>query len=394
MVKTGLDLLKEKRELIKEKKIGLVSNQSSLTSDFRYSFEILQMMENNELAVLFSPEHGFYGSEQDMLPIGHHFLKKKSGESSLPIISLYGEKESSLKPLKKDIEPLDILIFDLQDIGARYYTFIYTMSYCMEACAELKKKLIILDRPNPINGIQMEGPVLQKGFSSFVGRYPLPPRHGMTVGELAQFFNESFSIDCDLEVIAMQGWKREMWYDETGLSWIPPSPNMPTLETATVYPGTCLVEGTNLSEGRGTCRPFEWIGAPWIEAVSFAEHLNRHGLPGVHFRPIHFTPKFHKWKEQLCEGVQIHVTDRNHFTPFLAGLALISVSLQLYPDQFRWREESYEFVKDRLAFDLLAGSDTLRKQIKDGLPLEEIASSYEGDCQKFGKARKEYLLYD
>jgi uncharacterized protein YbbC (DUF1343 family) len=394
VVKTGLDLFKEKSGLIKEKKFGLIANQSSLTSDFRYSHEIFRRMENAELAVLFSPEHGFYGSEQDMIPVDHQSLNRKNEKASLPIVSLYGEKERSLKPLKQDIEPLDVLIFDLQDIGARYYTFIYTMSYCMEVCAEFKKKMIILDRPNPINGVQMEGPVLQKDFSSFVGRYPIPPRHGLTVGELSQFFNRSFSIDCDLEVIAMQGWKREMWFDETGLPWFPPSPNMPALETATVYPGTCLLEGTNLSEGRGTCRPFEWIGAPWIEAEPFAEKLNQQNLPGVHFRPIHFTPKFHKWKEKICEGVQIHVTDRDHFTPFLAGVALVSLAFQLYPDHFRWREEPYEYVSDRLAFDLLAGSDNLRKQIMEELPLKQIASSYDDDCQKFRMARKEYLLYD
>ncbi len=394
MARAGLDVFKEKSKLIKGKKVGLIANQSSITSDFRYSFEILQEMENSELLALFSPEHGFYGSEQDMVPVDQQYLKRNDGESSLPIVSLYGEKDGTLKPLKKDIEPLDVLIFDLQDIGARYYTFIYTMSYCMEACAEFKKKMIVLDRPNPINGIQIEGPVLQKDFSSFVGRYPIPPRHGMTVGELAQFFNRSFSIGCELEVIAMQGWKREMWFDETGLPWIPPSPNIPTLDTANVYPGTCLVEGTNLSEGRGTCRPFEWIGAPWIQSSHFAEALNNQKIPGVHFRPIIFTPKFHKWKEQQCEGIQIHVADRNNFAPFLTGVAIISLAFKLYPDQFRWREEPYEFVSDRLAFDLLAGSDTLRKQIVEKLPLSQIALSWNDDCKKFKETRKEYLLYD
>ncbi len=394
MVKTGLEILTEREwKFIKGKRIGLVANQTSITADFCYSLDTYKKNKELELVVIFSPEHGFYGAAQDMVPVKHQTIKRNNKKSSVPIISLYGEKEESLKPHEKEFDLLDTLIFDIQDIGSRYYTYIYTMSNCMEACAEYKKMMVILDRPNPINGIHIEGPILEKDFSSFVGRYPILSRHGMTSGELAHLFNNYFSIGCNLEVIKMDGWKREMWFDETGIPWIPPSPNMPTLDTAIVYPGSCLFEGTNLSEGRGTCRPFEWIGAPWINADQFAETLNGQKLPGVYFRPIHFTPQFHKWKDEICKGIHIHITDRNKYKPVLTGVAIVASAFRLSPAKFKWREDPYEFVSDKLAFDLLAGSDKLREQIISGMPLEQISASWNDDCSKFQNIRKDFLLY-
>ncbi|MEW5806178.1 MAG: DUF1343 domain-containing protein [Acidobacteriota bacterium] len=408
-LKTGLDILAENDfQCLKGCRIGLVANQSSITSDFRYSFDLLVKSKKVNLAAIFSPEHGRFGSEQDMVPVKDQRFdpgknrperqkkpagKKKSADTPVPVISLYGKTGRSLIPDKKAMESLDALVFDVQDVGARYYTFIYTMSFCMEACAKHGKTMFILDRPNPINGINLEGPVLKKSFSSFVGRFPIPVRHGMTVGELAFLFNVEFGIGCELRIIKMKGWKRRMWFDETGLPWIAPSPNMPTLDTATLYPGTCLLEGTNLSEGRGTTKPFEYIGAPWIDPERFTKALKEEKLPGVVFRPIRFQPKFQKWKDEACGGVHIAVTDRRCFKPFLTGVAILSAALKLYPGQFQWRQEPYEFVDDRLAIDLLAGSDRLRRQLESGTSLKRIESSWQKELKSFAATRKKYLLY-
>jgi uncharacterized protein YbbC (DUF1343 family) len=288
---------------------------------------------------------------------------------------------------------LDVLVIDLQDIGARIYTYIYTMANCLRACGRHGIPVIVCDRPNPINGVDVEGARLVPGFESFVGLYPIPMRHGMTIGELARFFNDQFALGAALEVVAMEGWRREMYFDETGLPWVMPSPNMPTLDTAIVYPGTVLFEGVLLSEGRGTTRPFELVGAPWIDADAFARDMNALGLPGTHFRPAVFEPTFQKHAKQACGGCQIHVVDRHAFRPVLTGAALIEMFRRHAPEQFAWRQPPYEYEHEKLPIDILAGSDALRLQIEAGIPLQEIAGSWRADEAAFRAARGPHLLY-
>jgi uncharacterized protein YbbC (DUF1343 family) len=263
----------------------------------------------------------------------------------------------------------------------------------MEACREAGVEVWVLDRPNPIGGSMLEGNILSTGFRSFVGRYPLPVRHGMTIGELASMMNEAFGISCALRVVPMGGWKRKMWFDQTGLPWVLPSPNMPTLGTATVYPGACLLEGTNLSEGRGTTRPFEILGAPWIDPEVFARSLNGIGLPGVRFRPLHFRPTFHKYAGQTCGGVEIHVVDRREFLPFLTGIHLIRCAAGLWPEAFGWRREPYEFESERPAIDLLAGGTWLRELVEQGKDPAEVQEEWKKPLRDYQTLRKKYLLY-
>ena len=285
-----------------------------------------------------------------------------------------------------------MLVVDIQDIGSRYYTYIYTMSYCMEAAAKYGKEVIVLDRPNPLTGAIVEGNILQSPMASFVGRFPIPARHGMTAGELATLFNNEFKIGCDLRVLEMRGWNRQMWFDQTELPWVIPSPNMPTLETATVYPGMCLVEGTNLSEGRGTTRPFEIIGAPWVDAYKLVSALHDQKLAGVSFRPHFFQPTFQKHAGKICSGFQQHVYDRDVYGSYRTGIAIIKVMKRLF-DEFAWRSEPYEFESDRLAIDLLLGTDELRPLIEADRPLDEIEASWKDDLDEFLEMRKPYLYY-
>jgi uncharacterized protein YbbC (DUF1343 family) len=278
-------------------------------------------------------------------------------------------------------------------VGTRIYTYIYTMAYCLTAAKRVGLKVLVCDRPNPIGGTQVEGPMLERGWESFVGLYPIPMRHGMTIGELARMFNEHFGIGADIEVLPMEGWRREMYHDDARAPWVMPSPNMPTLDTAIVYPGTVLFEGTNVSEGRGTTRPFELIGAPWVVDERFAEELNRRRLAGVHFRPAVFEPTFHKHAKTSCGGCQIHVTDRRTFAPALAGVLLTEAFRAAGPEQFKWREPPYEYEHEKLPFDILAGSSTTREQIEAGIKAEEIARSWEPAVAAFNKVRERLLLY-
>jgi uncharacterized protein YbbC (DUF1343 family) len=287
---------------------------------------------------------------------------------------------------------LDALVIDLQDVGTRIYTYIYTMAKCLRACARHGVAAIVCDRPNPIGGV-VEGAALVAGWESFVGQFPIPMRHGMTIGELARLFNERFGIGAPLEVVPMAGWQRRMFADETGLPWVLPSPNIPTLDTAVVYPGTVLLEGILISEGRGTTRPFELIGAPWIDAERLAPAMNALGLPGVHFRPAVFEPTFHKHAKQACGGCQIHVTDRQAFKPVLTGVALIEQFRRAAPARFAWREPPYEYEHDKLPFDILAGSDALRRQIESDVPAAEIAAGWQDDEAAFTTLRQPCLLY-
>jgi uncharacterized protein YbbC (DUF1343 family) len=361
-------LLARASQLLTGARVGVLVHQASILPDLSYLHDRLIDRPDVRVTALFGPEHGLAGAAQDQQGVGSAQYR------GLPVFSLYGETEDSLHPTPEALSLLDVLVVDLQDVGARYYTFVYTMAYCLEACARLGKRVIVCDRPNPLNGVTVDGPLLEPAYASFVGRFPLPVRHGRTIGELAEQWNREQEWGADLTVIPMTGWDRAMWFDQTGLPWAPPSPNMPTLDTATVYPGGCLIEGTNLSEGRGTTRPFEIVGAPWLDGRALAAALNKQGLPGVHFRPIQFVPTFHKHAGQACEGVFVHVTNRDAFHAFDVYVRLIAVARRLAPTSFAWRTEPYEFVRDRLAFDLLCGTDRIRRAIER----EDLTSAERG----------------
>ncbi len=391
-VQTGLDRLFTPEYLprLQGRNIGLCCNPTTVNRQFEHAVDLLMAVEGCHLAALFGPEHGIRSEAQYMVGVDDQPIDPQTG---IPIYSLYGNQEASLKPTPAMLEGIDLILFDIQDVGSRYYTYIYTMSYLMEAAGEAGIEIWVLDRPNPINGVTVEGPLLQSGFESFVGRFPIPNRHGMTAGELALMFRDAFHVQCNLEIIPMTGWSREQWYDQTGGPWVMPSPNMPTLDTAMVYPGGCLLEGCNLSEGRGTTRPFELWGAPFLDAFQTADVMNSYKLPGVVFRPARFQPTFDKWTGDSCAGVQIHVTERESYLPFLTGTAILHACSYMAPDQFQWRSEAYEFVDNIPAIDLLFGNTHIRKAIEQHLPLSAIAALWHDDEATFRQQRKAHLLY-
>ncbi len=386
-VATGLDRLLDSRlARLKGQRLGLLCHQASVNRALEHAVDLLRSLRSARLVALFAPEHGLAGAAQD------HALIPTSREpaTGLPVISLYGRGHA---PSRAMLGTLDALVCDLQDVGARYYTFLWTMTLAMEACGRAGVRVIVLDRPNPLGGAQVEGNVSDPRFASFVGRYPLPVRHGMTMGELARHLNARHGLNCRLEVIPMRGWRRAMLWEETGLEWVAPSPNMPTPDTARVYPGACLIEGTNLSEGRGTTRPFEWVGAPFVEGPRLSHALTGLCLPGVRFRPCQFQPTFHKWRGRLCGGVQLHVTDPRRFKPYLTGLALIRTVRRLYPRRFAWRRPPYEFERRRLPIDLLCGTDLIRRQIEAGRPLDQLEAGWRPALAQFLRERRKHLLY-
>ncbi len=389
-MRTGLDLLlTDLKALVAGKAVGLVVNQTAVDANLVHAIDRFLADPDLNPVRLFGPEHGVRGDAQDMITVED----QRDARSGLPVVSLYGQEEGSLRPTPASLQDLQVLVFDIQDIGSRYYTFIYTMAYCMEAAGQAGIPIVVCDRPNPITGTPREGNVLDMAFRSFVGRYPLPIRHGMTAGELALFFREHCGVLCDLKVVPMEGWSRDQWFDQTGLPWVQPSPNMPTVDTALVYPGMCLIEGTNVSEGRGTTRPFHLIGAPWIDGHALADALNTLALPGVRWRPTAFTPMFQKFQRQQCGGVELHVIDRNHFKPVLSGVALLQALHRLYPDDFRWRTERYEYVSDTLAIDLLGGGQVLRQQVEAQVPLAVIEAFWESELRGFRHLSDHCLLY-
>ncbi|MEO8218084.1 MAG: DUF1343 domain-containing protein [Acidobacteriota bacterium] len=388
-VQPGLEVLLEDPQPILGKRIGLVTHQSAVTRDLHHSVPLLHAGRGWKLDALFGPEHGIWGEAQDMAHVDHSY----DPLTGLEVHSLYGATKEDLTPSKEILKNLDALVIDLQDIGSRYYTFIYTMALCMRAAAPLGIKVIVLDRPNPIDGNHLEGNIREEKYSSFVGMFPLPTRHGMTAGELARYFNAAFQLNCDLTVIPMRGWKRWMWWGDTDLPWVIPSPNMPTVYTATVYPGMCLVEGTNLSEGRGTTHPFEIFGAPWLDPFRFAQALNAVELPGITFRPHYFLPMFQKQAGKVCGGAELHVTDRRIFEPYRTGLWCVKVARDMDPENFDWRREPYEFVSDRLAIDLLAGTDRYRHIIEENGDFTSWTEEWEEPLREFAAARQEFLLY-
>lgn len=330
---------------------GALLHPASVSARLEHASKILERHDGKlfQLRALFGPQHGYLGQTQDNMIEWQSYEHPRLG---IPVFSLYGEHR---EPTASMLENLDALIIDLQDVGARYYTFIWTMFLCLRACERHGVEVIVLDRPNPINGITTEGPVLDPAYQSFVGMHPLPVRHGRTTGELAEQFRQEVFPHCRLTVLPMKGWERAMWFDETGLPWVMPSPNMPTLETATVYPGMCLLEGTNLSEGRGTTRPFELFGAPFIDADALTRELNRLGLPGVHFRENWFQPSFRRFAGEICGGTQLHVTNRNSFAPYRTGIEIIRTVRRMYGDSFEWKAPPYEYEYERLPIEVLLG---------------------------------------
>jgi uncharacterized protein YbbC (DUF1343 family) len=385
-VRLGADVLLASPRL-RGARVGIVCNHASVDRGFEHVVDRLAARDSVTLGAIFGPQHGFRSDVQDNMIETPH---RDDPGRRVPVYSLYSETR---EPTAEMLRGVDVLVIDLQDIGARIYTYIYTMANCLRAGARHGVPVIVCDRPNPINGVDVEGAALVPGFESFVGQFPIPMRHGMTIGELARLFNAHFAIGAELEVVKMEGWRREMFADDTGLPWVMPSPNMPTLDTAVVYPGTVLFEGTLLSEGRGTTRPFELLGAPGIEAERFAREMNDLGLPGVFFRPAVFEPTFQKHAKQACGGCQLHVTDRRAFKPVLTGAALIAAFHRATPDRPLWRQPPYEYEHDKLPIDILAGSPRFREQVEAGTSAPRMADSWRADEDAFRALRAPFLLY-
>jgi len=384
MVKTGLEvLLAERRDLVSARRVGLVTHPAAVRPNLTGVLDAL-LGAGVRVTALFSPEHGLDASGAD----GAAISDSVDPRTGLPVFSLYGPNK---EPTPEMLARVDLLLFDMQDVGARFYTFLSTLYHVLRGAARAGRPVIVLDRPNPINGLALEGPLLQRGLESFVGVAPIPIRHGMTLGELALYLNAEGSLGADLTVIGMRGWRRFMWFDETGLPWVPTSPAMPHLSTATVYPGTCFVEGTNLSEGRGTALPFEIAGAPWLDGYRLAEALNRLGLPGVRFRPLSFVPCDSKHAGQACAGVQLHVTRRDAFCPVATGLHLIAAARAQAPAEFQFLPSSWEGKPPH--FDLLAGTSRLRRGIEAGEPVQALVDGWAVEVARFEQQRKRYLLY-
>ena len=397
-VASGLDVLcTERLDLCRGRRVSVLCHPASV--DARFVHIVDRLMTSGVRPVrLFGPEHGVRGEAQDMVSVPG----EQDGRTGIPVTSLYGSSPESLQPSQEALADSDVLLVDLQDIGSRYYTFVWTMALSMQAAARAGVAVMVLDRPNPIGGSAIEGGEIAPGYESFVGLASLPVRHGLTIGEVARLVRAGIPwggprfaspLDLDLTVVPMQGWRRRDSFEATELPWIMPSPNMPTVDTAFVYPGLCLIEATNLSEGRGTTRPFEIIGAPFLDGHRLAERLASYQLGGVAFRSLAFRPSFHKFAGQVCGGIQVHVTDRACFEPYRSGLAILRELYALCGDGFRWRGEPYEFVSDRPAIDLLTGSDAIRTGIERGFTLDELEATWLPAQRRFAERRQPYLLY-
>jgi len=380
-VQTGLDRVGTYQKVFQGKRLGIITNHTAYNSNGEYILDVFRSMTGVMVTALFSPEHGLWVKEQ----AGEKVNNQIDPAYNLPVYSLYGQTR---KPTAEMLRDIDLLVFDIQDIGARFYTYIYTMSLAMEATAENSKGFVILDRPNPINGYNVQGNILEPGLASFVGLYPIPVRHGMTVGELAKMFIEQGWLDggvkADLVVIPMKGWPRGMWYDQTGLTFIKPSPNIPDLKTAVVYPGLCLLEGTNVSEGRGTKRPFRQFGAPWIDSKRLADRLNKLGLLGMRFEPARFTPTSSKYQGQVCNGVRIIITERDQLEPYYNGVRIVNEIYRMYPRNFQWKAGH---------FDRLCGTSAIRNAITSRSPLNKLRNKWQAELESFRKIRDKYLIY-
>jgi uncharacterized protein YbbC (DUF1343 family) len=389
-VRSGLDVLAAARFApLRGRRVGLVCNPTAVTSRLEHAADLLHAASGLELAALFGPEHGVRGDAQYMAAVPG----ERDGRTGVPAHSLYGSTEASLRPTVEALAGLDALVFDIQDVGTRWYTYQATMMLCLEAAAEAGIGFVVLDRPNPVGGLAVEGPRLRPGFESFCGLHDLAVRHGLTVGELAHLFVAERHLDADLEIVPCEGWRRGASFRDTGLPWVLPSPNMPTPETALVYPGLCLLEGTNLSEGRGTTRPFELVGAPWLDGARLARDLAAERLPGVGFRPASFVPTWDKHRGTRCHGVEVVVWDPDRFQAFRTGLAVVVHARRQDPGRFRWRTEPYEFVADVPAFDLLVGSAREREAIERGASVSDLMGAVAAEARAFARRRAPYLRY-
>jgi len=368
-------------------RIGLLCNPASVDRNFSHAGELFRRNFPNRLKALYSPQHGFFAEKQDNMIESDDMLHPSS---KIPVFSLYGRTRI---PEKTMLDPIDILIIDLQDVGTRVYTFIYTVSYCLEAAKKYGKKVVVLDRPNPVTGAMTEGNLLTRECASFVGRYPIPMRHGLTIGELSLLINHDHHIDADLEVIPMQGWKRRMFFQDTGLPWIPPSPNLPSPASAMVYPGQVLWEGTNVSEGRGTTLPFEIFGAPFMNPERMRSTLDNNKFPGCTLRPVVFEPTSNKWKGAACKGFQIHVTNPYEFMPYITTLRLLQAVILHHGDRFQWKAPPYEYEFERQPIDLIIGDPAIRRRVENLDDIDQIEKSWSEDLKTFTEASKRFHLY-
>ncbi len=392
-MKSGLEVfLSEHAATYRGARVGLCCNHTAVDSSYRHAIDRL-LATDVPLVRLFGPEHGVRATAQDMEGVG----ERRDPVTGVPTLSLYGDDEASLHPPDATLADLDVVLFDIQDIGARYYTYQATLGFLMQVAARTNTKIVVLDRPNPIDGVTLEGNVVRPGFESFVGAFPIATRHAMTVGELAHYFLRHCDIDVELEVIACEGWRRDQWFDATGQPWVYPSPNMPTLETATIYPGLCLIEATNLSEGRGTTRPFHLVGAPWIDPQAMTAECERRAaevdLQGVAFRPAAFVPGFQKHARTPCQGIEIHLTDRHRLHALKAGMVVLEAARAVDPERFGWRAEPYEFIDDVPAIDLLIGNAEYREAIESGTPGPSLLEQWKPELDAFAERRAGCLLY-
>ena len=387
MIKTGLETLYDNvPECLKGRRLGLLANPASITNEFAHAKDVITQLFPGQIKALFSPQHGFFAEKQDNMIESGHF---RDPDLDVPVFSLYSETRI---PTDEMFAPIDTLVVDIQDVGTRVYTFIYTISYCLEVAAKLGRSVVILDRPNPVGGLQVEGNILDASCASFVGRYPIPMRHGMTVGEICAYINTTGNIGCDLTVIPMQGWARNMYWQDTGLVWIAPSPNLPTPLSAMVYPGQVIFEGTNLSEGRGTTLPFEQFGAPYVDIQKIRQGV--HGrLEGIFLRPVCFAPTSGKWQGRTCQGFHIHVTDKDTYKPYLSSLILLQQIIRAHPDKFEFKAPPYEYEYERLPMDLILGSRQLREHIEKMENIFELEEQWQESLEQFKQASRPFYLY-
>ncbi|MBS3809845.1 MAG: DUF1343 domain-containing protein [Desulfobacterales bacterium] len=389
VIKTGLDCLIDNPAFeLEDKRLGLLCNQASVDTSFRHARDIIYSRFPGGLKALFSPQHGFFAEKQDNMIESHDFSDTRL---SLPVFSLYGKTRT---PTKAMMDLIDVLIVDLQDAGTRVYTFFTTLSCCMEAAAEAGKTVLVLDRPNPLGGLQVEGNCLVPEYASFVGRYPIPMRHGLTIAEFARYINRAFEIGCDLKVVPMEGWKREMYFSDTGLAWVAPSPNLPAPSSVMVYPGQVIWEGTNISEGRGTALPFEIFGAPFIDTEAIGRALGNSSFAGALLRPAVFEPTSGKWAGKPCHGLQIHVTDRHKYQPYQTSLKLLSVILDLFRNEFAWKKPPYEYEWEKLPFDLITGDPDIRRQLEAGADTDQLAENWQPQIERYLQEVRQFYLYE
>ncbi|MCD6585698.1 MAG: DUF1343 domain-containing protein [Desulfobacteraceae bacterium] len=387
-VTTGLEtLIAEPRKWLNGKRIGLLCNPASVDTHYQHAKNLLHNKFPGQLTALFSPQHGLFAEKQDNMIESDDFIDE---ELKIPVFSLYGKTRI---PTPQMFEQIDVLIIDLLDVGTRVYTFTSTLSYCLEIAAKQNKKVIVLDRPNPVNGIQVEGNCLCLSVSSFVGRYPLPMRHGLTMGEYAAYINRTFNINCQLDIIPMTGWERQMYFQDTGLPWVLPSPNLPTPTSAMVYPGQVIWEGTNISEGRGTTLPFEQFGAPFINIDKILSFIKGPRIPGGVLRPVAFEPTSHKWAGQVCKGFQIHITDPYQFEPYLTSLHLLCAIIFHHKDQFQWKAPPYEYEWEKQPIDMIIGNDVIRRQIENLDNIQSIRKGWINELEEYRLSAKKFYLY-